>query len=157
MVVIILSIAHTGGSGDMPPKVSCCFLTKSLKRKKSHTFPCPRYRIFQLAINKRDKVIFHWVSSLLWLTWSCRNFGTAWAKRYGCVTWEEQDSAAQWVQPLGISPDLDGQTQLQKLHSLQFTSGGVITVSLYIWGLSRGIEPCLSHRLHEVLSDHKTA
>lgn len=56
MVVITLSIAHTGGSGDMPPKVGCCFRDKvPIKKRKSHPFPCPRYHIFELAINERDK------------------------------------------------------------------------------------------------------
>lgn len=128
MVVIILSIAHTGGSGDMPPKVSCCFLTKSLKRKKSHTFPCPRYRIFQLAINKRDKVIFHWVSSLLWLTVQLQEFWHSLSKEI-------------WMCDLGgagqcstVGPTFGHQPRLGRPNAAPETS----FFAVYIWRCDHG-------------------
>lgn len=115
MVVITLPTAHTGGSGDMPPKVSCCFLAKSLKRR--NPFPCPRYCIFQLAINSRDKVIFYWVSSLLWLTVQLQKFWHCMSKGI----WICDLGGAEQCSTVGPAfctiPDLDSYMQVQKLHS----------------------------------------
>lgn len=98
----------TGGSGDMPPKVGCCFMTKSWSKKGSPTlFPVPDtvFLNWQL-IEEIKKVIFCWISSFYGLQCSCMNFGTAWAKGSGCVAGRRRTAWQVW--PLGISPDLDG-------------------------------------------------
>lgn len=73
MVVITLSIAHTGDSGDMPPKVGCCFCDKvPVRKRKSHPFPCPILN--WQSMKEIKKVIFYWISSLLWLTVQLHEF-----------------------------------------------------------------------------------
>lgn len=120
------------------------FKTIPIKIRKSHPSPCPRYWIFELSKNERDfkktfstgSTPFSGLEPVAWVLVQ--------HEQRGRVVWlggVEHGSSSLWTSAHMWTSHM----RVLKNRSWGLMSGGVITISVYVWRLRWNLDPRLSH------------